>query len=114
MRKIGKTLPTVVQLTKDGDKYSLNSKILVLKHSQVFTPGEEVPVDKTLDGRKIINIFTIEGNKLIEKQIELDNARTMTITREFFDQELIVETTYGGVRINYLFMCILIFFKNIF
>jgi hypothetical protein len=25
-----------------------------------------------------------------------------------------VETTYGGVRINYLFMCILIFFKNIF
>lgn len=90
-----------MQLTKDGEKYSLNSKILLVKHSQVFTPKEEVHVDKTLDGRKIINIFTIEGNKLIEKQIELDNSRTLTITREFFDEEMIVETTYGGVRIKF-------------
>lgn len=98
MRKIAKTLPTVVHLSKDGEKYSLNSKILVIKHSQVFTPGEEVLVEKTLDGRKIINIFTIEENRLIEKQIELEKARTLTITREFHDEEMIVSTTFGGVR----------------
>lgn len=100
MRKVAKSLPTVVHLTKEGEKYSLNTKIILFKTSQDFIPDEEVHIDKTVDGRKIINIFTIEGNKLIEKQIELKNARTLTITREFFDEQMIVKATYGGVR-NY-------------
>lgn len=95
MRKIAKSFTTVVQLTKKDDQYSLNTTILLFSTSQKFILGEGKDVT-TLDKRKVKNVFTIEDNKLIEKQIGED--RTLTITREFFDEELIVTSTFGGVR----------------
>ena len=95
MRRIAKTFTTVVQLTKKDDRYSLNSTILFFSTSQKFILGEATDV-VTVDKRKVKNVFTIEENKLIEKQIGED--KTLTIIREYFDEELIVTATFGGVR----------------
>lgn len=65
----------------------------MLTTSQKFKVGEEKDVT-TQDGRKIKNVFTIEGNKLIEKQI---GEKTLTIIREYSDDELIVTTEMGQV-----------------
>lgn len=95
LRKISKTLTTVVQLTRKEDVYSLNSTILLLTTSQKFKLGEGKDVT-TQDGRKVNNIFTIEDNKLIEQQI---GEKTFTIVREYFDEEMIVTATFGEVHI---------------
>lgn len=94
MRKISKTLTTTVQLVKKDDgSYSLNSTVLLISTSQKFKVGEGVDI-KTLDGRRVNNIFTIEGNKLIEKQI---GEKTMIIVREFFDDQMIATASIGNV-----------------
>lgn len=87
-------MTTTVQLTKKGDEYSLNSTILLLTTSQKFKVGEAKDVT-TQDGRKVKNVFTIEDNKLIEQQI---GEKTLTIVREYSDDELIVTTSMGGVE----------------
>lgn len=40
-----------------------------------------------MDGRKVKNTFTIEGNKLIEKQIEPD--REVTLIKEFQEKKML-------------------------
>lgn len=102
MRKVAKTFTTVVQLTKKEDRYSLNTTILFFSTSQKFVLSEETDV-VTADKRKVKNVFTIEENKLIEKQIGVD--KTLTIIREYFDEELIVTASFGGVRLlHFLFI----------
>lgn len=94
MRKAAGSMSTVVQLTKKSEtEYSLNSTILLFTTSQKFTPGVGKNV-KTVDGRKVFNVFEIDGSKLIEKQI---GEKTMIIEREFFDDELIVTSSIGDV-----------------
>lgn len=94
-RKIAKSLPTKVQLTKEGDIYTLHTTILLLSTSQKFKLEEGKDIT-TPDGRKVHNSFYIEGNKLIEKQV---GEKTMTITREFFEHEMIVKSGFeNGVR----------------
>lgn len=88
-------MTTTVQLVKKDDStYSLNSTILLMTTSQKFKLGEEKEVT-TLDGRKIKNIFTIQGNTLIEKQL---GEKSLTITREFSDDQMIVVSTIGEVK----------------
>lgn len=94
IRAITKKLTTTVQLTKkDGGTYSLNSIILFVTTSQKFKLNEALDVT-TADGRKVKNIFTVDGNILIEKQI---GEKTLTIIREFFDDEMIATTEINGV-----------------
>lgn len=93
MRKIASSISTTIQLLKKGDEYTLNTKMLLLTTSQKFKLGEEKEVTTT-DGRKVKNIFTIDGNTLTEKQI---GDKTFTIVREFFDDELIATSTCGDV-----------------
>ena len=95
MIKIAKTFTTVVQLTKKGDVYSLNSTIMLFSTSQKFKLGEGKNVT-TSDGRKVINIFEIEGNKLIEKQI---GEKTLIIEREYSDDQMIARAGFeNGVK----------------
>lgn len=94
MRKLSSTLTTTVQLVKKSDdQYSLNTTILLVSTSQKFRLKEEKDVT-TLDGRKVKITFDIEGNKLIENQV---GEKTLTIVREYFDEELIVTSTIGNV-----------------
>jgi formylmethanofuran:tetrahydromethanopterin formyltransferase len=94
MRKLARTMTTTVQLVKKSETdYSLNSTILLLTTSQKFKLGEEKSITTT-DGRKVTNVFTIEGNKLIEKQL---GEKDLIIERLFFDEQLIVTSTIGSV-----------------
>lgn len=65
-----------------------------MTHQQKFIPGEETE-QTTIDGRKIKNTFTIEGNKITERQIE--PKRQVTIIREFYDSEMIGTSIVGNV-----------------
>ena len=65
-----------------------------MTHHQKFIPGKEVE-QTTVDGRKVKNTFTIEGNKLIEKQVEPN--REVKIVREFFDKEMLGTNTVGKI-----------------
>lgn len=57
----------------------------VFSRTQKFQPDVEI-IQKSVDGRIVKNVFNINGNKLIEKQID---DKTVTIYREFFDDELV-------------------------
>lgn len=92
LRKVASSLSTTVQLVKKGDEYTLNTKMMLLTTSQKFKLGEEKEVTTT-DGRKVKNVFTVDGNILTEKQI---GDKTLTIVREFFDDELIATSYYGN------------------
>lgn len=93
MRKIASSISTTIQLVRKGDEYTLTTKMLLLTTTQKFKLGEEKEVTTT-DGRKVKNVFIIDGNTLTEKQI---GDRTLTIVREFFDEEMIATSYYGNV-----------------
>lgn len=85
-RKIAKNIPSSCELIKIGEnEYSFNTILPYKTYQQKFIPGEERD-HETTDGRKIKNIFQIEGNKLIEKQIEPN--REVIIVREFSEKVL--------------------------
>jgi hypothetical protein len=94
MRKLAQTITTTVQLVKKTETdYSLNTMMLLLTTSQKFKLGEEKSIT-TADGRKVRNVFTIEGNKLIEKQL---GEKDLIIERVFSDDQLIVTSSMGNV-----------------
>lgn len=92
LRKVASSMSTTVQLVKNSDEYTLHTKMLLLTISQKFKLGEEKEITTT-DGRKVKNVFTIDGNILTEKQI---GEKTFTIIREFFDDEMLATSYYGN------------------
>ena len=85
-RKLATAVPVTTELVQLHDnKYSLITTVPFVRHEQKFSPGQELD-NTTIDGRKIKNIFTMDGNKLVEKQIEPN--REVTIIREYFDKEM--------------------------
>jgi hypothetical protein len=87
-------MTTTVQLVKEGEeKFSLNTTILLLTTSQKFKVGEEKDIT-TLDGRKVKNVFTLEGSKLTEKQIGI---KSLIIERLFSENQLVVTSTIDNV-----------------
>lgn len=98
-RKLAKSIPSSTQIVKLSDnEYGLNTIIPFKTHQQKFVPGIESETT-TIDGRKIQNVFTIEGNKLTERQIEPN--REVIIIREFFDEKLIGQSIVGDVKNNH-------------
>lgn len=87
------SLSSTIQLVKKGDEYTLTTKMMLLTNTQKFKLGEEKDVTTT-DGRKVKNVFTMDGNILTEQQI---GDRTLTTVREFFDDEMIATSYYGNV-----------------
>lgn len=89
-------MPSTTELTKINEsEYGLVTTIPIKSVVQKFTPGEEI-IQNTMDGRTVKNIFEIEGNILIEHQIE--DKRIVKITREFYDNEMTGETEFRGIK----------------
>lgn len=96
-RKLASSIPSSNQLVKLNDReYALNTILPFMTHQQKFIPDEEIE-QKTVDGRKVKNIFTIQGNKLIEKQIEPN--REVVIVREFWKHEMIGKNVVDGGKV---------------
>ncbi|XP_045454298.1 fatty acid-binding protein-like [Melitaea cinxia] len=94
-RKLVTSLYPVCILTKNEDgSYSLTMITAIRKVVTTFKLGEEFIEDRP-DGVKVKSIMTLEGNKLIQIQIE-NNGRKSTHIREFTDQSLTVTTTAEG------------------
>lgn len=95
-RKLAKESKAIFQLVKTGaNDYTLITDVSTRTLETKFVLNQETE-RTTLDGRKVQNTFTVEGNKLIERQVEPN--REVTTIRIFSDSELVVESSVGAIR----------------
>lgn len=98
-RKIAKSVPSTTQLIKLNEiEYAINTVLPFKTQQQKFVPGQECDAC-TIDGRKIKNLFSIDGMIIIEQQIE--PGRMVTITREFSEEEIVGEIVVGKVMCKF-------------
>ncbi|XP_016950156.1 fatty acid-binding protein, muscle [Drosophila biarmipes] len=93
-RKMGNSLSPTVEVTKEGDTYTLTTTSTFKTSAISFKLGEEFD-EETLDGRNVKSIITLDGNKLTQEQ---KGDKPTTIVREFNDGELITTLTIGNVK----------------
>lgn len=95
LRKMGNTVSPTLELTKEGDEYTLHTVSTFKSTAIKFKLGEEFD-EETLDGRKVKSIITMDGNKLIQEQ---KGDKAHTIVREFTDSSLVaVSAQFAGLR----------------
>jgi len=90
---MGNAASPVVELTKNGDEYTLTSQSTFKNTTTVFKLGEEFE-EETPDGRKVKAVVTQEGNKLIHVQ---KGEKETTIIREFSEDELKMTLTVEDI-----------------
>lgn len=89
-------MPSTTELIKiDDNEYGLVTTIPLKSVVQKIIIGEEI-IQNTMDGRTVKNIFEINGNILIEFQIE--EKRKIIITRKYFENEMTGETEFRGMK----------------
>ncbi|KAI8046519.1 fatty acid-binding protein, muscle [Drosophila gunungcola] len=93
-RKMGNSLSPTVEVTLDGDTYTLTTTSTFKTSAISFKLGQEFD-EETLDGRNVKSIITLDGNKLTQEQ---KGDKPTTIVREFNDGELITTLTIGNVK----------------
>jgi fatty acid-binding protein 3 len=82
LRKVGATTKPNVKFEKDGDEYVCTTTSAIKTHVIRFKLNEEFP-EETMDGRKVLTTFTMDGNKLVQVQKDTKNNNvSCTITRE--------------------------------
>ncbi|XP_063926986.1 fatty acid-binding protein, adipocyte isoform X2 [Zophobas morio] len=95
-RKMGNAVSPVVDLTKDGEEYTLSSsstfKNVILK----FKPGVEFD-QETPDGRKVKATITVDGNTLHEIQKDPGSGKETVIDRTFTDDEVKMVMSVEGI-----------------
>ncbi|KAK8743640.1 hypothetical protein OTU49_001180 [Cherax quadricarinatus] len=92
MRKMGNAATPTVEITKDGDFYTMKT-ITTFKNTEVkFKLGEEF-AETTADGRDVKSTITLEGNKMTHNQKgdPEKKEKDSVLIREFTDSEMIME-----------------------
>lgn len=84
IRKMGSTVNPVIELTQNGDEYTLTSNSTFKNTTITFKLGEEFD-EETPDGRKVKSLITQDGNKLIHIQ---KGDKETKIVREFSPEEV--------------------------
>ena len=84
VRKMGNAASPVIELTQNGDEYTLTSQSTFKNSTIIFKLGEEFE-EETPDGRKVKAVITQDGNKLVHIQ---KGEKETTIIREFSDNEV--------------------------
>jgi hypothetical protein len=99
-RKLARSIPSSTEIVKISEtEYGLNTIIPFKTHQQKFVLDQMTEND-TIDGRKVKNIFTLQGNKLIEKQIE--SKREVTLIREFTNNQMLGTSIVGNVKSSHV------------
>lgn len=94
-RKLAKESKATFQLVKtSANEYTFNTDIGIKVFETQFVLNQETE-RTTLDGRKVKSTFTIDGNKLIERQVE--SSRDVVTTRTFSNTELVNESVVDGI-----------------
>ncbi|KAG4067117.1 hypothetical protein HA402_000108 [Bradysia odoriphaga] len=95
-RHAAKDLKAAFKLVQiSANEYSLNTDVGPRTLETKFVLNQEIE-RTTMDGRKVKSTYTIDGNKLIERQTETN--RDVTTIRTFSDNELVVESVVGDIR----------------
>lgn len=92
VRKMGNAVSPVIELTLNGDEYTLTSQSTFKNTSITFKLGEEFE-EETPDGRKVKTVITQDGNKLIQVQ---KGQKETTIIREFSEDEVKMVSSTGS------------------
>ncbi|KAG9510455.1 hypothetical protein GZH46_01006 [Fragariocoptes setiger] len=94
VRKTATTTKPKIEVVKNADGSYTFKTISTFKNSEVtFKLGEEVE-EKRMDGKTVKTVFTVEGNKLIQKS---DGEPETEFIREFSGDKLIVTCKAGNV-----------------
>ena len=84
MRNLAKTSTPTVEITKDGDTFTLKT-ITAIKNSEIkFELGKEFEENR-IDGVKVKTVVVADGNKLVQTQF---GDKEVKIVREFNGDEL--------------------------
>ncbi|XP_026473074.1 probable fatty acid-binding protein [Ctenocephalides felis] len=92
-RKLGNQVSPVVELTKNGDTYTLSSTSTFKNSIITFKLGEEFD-EETPDGRKVKSVVTLDGDKLTHEQ---KGDKPTKIVREFGPTEMKAVMTVDDV-----------------
>ncbi|XP_067133353.1 fatty acid-binding protein isoform X3 [Centruroides vittatus] len=93
MRKLGATSKPTVEISQDGDAWSIKT-ITTFKTSEIkFKLGEEFE-ETRMDGSVVKTVITLEDNKLIQKQF---GDKEVVITRELDGEKLKVICTVDNI-----------------
>ena len=93
VRKMGNAASPVIELTKNGDEYTLTSQSTFKNTTITFKLGEEFE-EETPDGRKVKAVITQDGNKLVHIQ---KGEKETTIIREFTEDEVKMTLTVDDI-----------------
>jgi len=93
LRNLAKTSTPVVEITKDGETYSLKT-LTAIKNSEIkFELGKEFE-EARMDGKNVKTVVVADGNKLVQTQY---GDKEVKIVREFNGNELKVTASCGPV-----------------
>jgi hypothetical protein len=84
VRKLGNAVSPVIELTLNGDEYTLTSQSTFKNTTITFKLGEEFE-EETPDGRTVKSLITQDGNKLVHIQ---KGEKETKIIREFSEDEV--------------------------
>lgn len=92
-RKMGNAVSPVIELTKNGDEYTLTSNSTFKNSAITFKLNKEFD-EETPDGRHVKSLITQEGNKLIHVQ---KGDKETKIIREFKPDEVVMTLTVDDI-----------------
>ena len=84
LRKLGNSLSPSVEITLDGDVYTLKTTSTFKTTEIKFKLGEEFEEER-LDGTKVKSVVTLDGNKMTHV---MKGDPESTIVREFNDNDM--------------------------
>lgn len=91
--------PTL-EITKEGDKYHVQTKTALKNTEFSFVPGVEFE-ELRQDDVKVKSLIIAEGeNKWVQTQTPPDGDKVVTIIREFEKDGVAVTATVSGVTSN--------------
>nr|KAB1091164.1 lipocalin/fatty-acid binding family protein [Acinetobacter baumannii] len=93
MRKLGASSKPTVEITQDGDTWSIKT-VTTFKTTEIkFKLGEEFE-ETRMDGSIVKTVVTLDGNKLVQKQF---GDKEVIITRELEGDKLKVVCTVEDI-----------------
>jgi fatty acid-binding protein 3 len=93
-RKMGNAVSPVIELTKNGDDYTLTSNSTFKNTAITFQLNKEFD-EETPDGRKVKSLITQDGNKLIH--VQKGEGKETKIIREFKPDEVVMTLTVDDI-----------------
>ncbi|KAH9392502.1 Fabp5p [Tyrophagus putrescentiae] len=93
LRNLAKTSKPTIEITLDGDTYTIKT-ITTLKTTEIkFKLGEEFE-ETRMDGKTVKTVITLEGDSLVQIQ---KGDKEVKIVREFTDTHLKTICTIGDI-----------------